>query len=168
MAQLDLFNQQNTDSQTTETGVEKIKIGVVGFSRNQFDKTAATQKLKTIISRLIGEKGAQSFELVSGYTASGVPKIAYLIADELGIETVGFSANQALKVKNGVYPVKKVILIGERFGDESQKFIEYIDILIRIGGGKQSRDEVALFQKLHEGEDLTRILIEEEVTWFGN
>jgi orotate phosphoribosyltransferase-like protein len=168
MAQLNLFNQQNPVSQTMETGVQKIKIGVVGFSRNQFDKTAATQKLKAIILRLTQAKDPQSFELVSGYTASGVPKIAYLIADELGIETVGFSANQALKVKNGVYPVKKVILIGEKFGDESQKFVEYIDILVRIGGGKQSREEVALFQKLHEGKDLTRILIEEEVTWFGN
>jgi orotate phosphoribosyltransferase-like protein len=168
MAQLNLFNQQNTVSQTIETGIQKIKIGVVGFSRNHFDKKDATQKLKAIIALLIHDKDAQSFELVSGYTASGIPKIAYEIADELGIETVGFSANQALKVKNGVYPVKKVILIGERFGDESQKFVEYIDILIRIGGGKQSREEVELFQKLHEGKDLASILIEEEVAWFGN
>ena len=162
MSQLNLFNSPQLEKS------KKIKIGVVGFSRNQFDKADAQRKLKAVLAFLTKENDPQSFELVSGYTASGVPKIAYILADELGIETVGFSVKQATKVKSGVYPVKKTIIVGEKFGDESNAFIAYIDLLIRIGGGQQSRQEVELFKKLHEGKDLSRILFEEEVNWFGN
>lgn len=144
-----------------------LKIGVVGFSRNAFDKKATQSKLQHILEQLtIGEE-AQNFELVSGYTASGVPLIAYHLADAMGIPTVGFSAKQALRVKSGVHPVKKVILIGERFGEESTAFIDYIDVLIRIGGGPQSRQEVELFKKKYAAEDLSGKLFEEEVEWYG-
>ena len=90
-----------------------------------------------------------------------------MLADDLGIKTVGFSAKQALKIKRGVYPVQKEIIVGERFGDESMEFIKYIDILIRIGGGQQSRHEVELFKKHHKGKDLSKILYEEEIDWYG-
>lgn len=144
------------------------KIGVVGFSRNTFDKKTASTKLRAIIETITAGQDLQTFEIVSGYTASGVPQIAYQIADELGITTVGFSAKQALRVKSGLHPVKKVMLFGERFGDESADFVAYIDLLIRIGGGPQSRHEVELFKKRNEGVGLSEILFEEEVDWYGS
>ncbi len=144
-----------------------LKIGVVGFSRNQFNKNEALSKLKALLHKAIEGYDKSEIELVSGYTSSGIPKIAYILADELGLETVGFSARQALYVKSGVYPVKKVILVGERFGDESQSFIDYIDILIRVGGGKQSRHEVELFKACKDAENLANILFEEEIEWYG-
>ncbi|MEO0732591.1 MAG: alpha-ketoglutarate-dependent dioxygenase AlkB, partial [Bacteroidota bacterium] len=106
-------------------------------------------------------------EIVSGYTKSGVPKIAYEIARKLGFVTVGFSARQALRVRSGVWPVDKVILRGERFGDESADFVAYIDGLIRVGGGPQSRREVALFRAKYPDGTLARRLKEFEVDWFG-
>ncbi|MFN0200381.1 MAG: hypothetical protein ACKVTZ_02615 [Bacteroidia bacterium] len=145
----------------------KLKIGVVGFSRNAFDKATAIQKLVQIFAKLLIDKEIDEIEIVSGYTASGVPLIAYQLADKLGVETVGFSAKQALKVRSGVHPVKKVILVGDKFGEESEAFVAYLDILVRIGGGKQSRHEVELFKKMHEHDDLTQILFEEEVDWYG-
>ncbi len=147
---------------------QKIKIGVVGFSRNQFDKEEAYQKLFKYITELTASVDKSWIEIVSGYTASGVPLLAYQIADKLGFETVGISARQALNVKSGRYPVQKLMLVGKRFGDESEKFVEYIDILIRIGGGKQSRHEVELFKKRHTDQDLNTILFETEVAWFGD
>ena len=144
-----------------------MKIGVVGFSRSQFDKKMAILKLRNILEILTLGKDATNIEIISGYTNMGVPRIAYRLADDMGLKTVGFSAKQALRVRAGVYPVKEVILVGERFGDESQKFIEYIDVLVRIGGGPQSRKEVALFKMLHKGIDLSTILFEEEITWYG-
>lgn len=144
-----------------------LKIGVVGFSRNAFDKKTASTRLRAIIETITAGQDLQAFEIVSGYTASGVPQIAYRIADELGITTVGFSAKQAMRVKSGLHPVKKVMLFGERFGDESADFVAYIDLLIRIGGGPQSRHEVELFKKRHAGVDLSGILFEEEVDWYG-
>ncbi|MGB1217453.1 MAG: ADP-ribosylglycohydrolase family protein, partial [Saprospiraceae bacterium] len=144
----------------------KIKIGVVGFSRNQFDKKEAYNKLKNLIEYQVEKFGTENIEIVSGYTNSGVPKIAYEIADEFNLFKTGFSAKQALRVRSGVYKVDKEIIYGQKFGDESEAFIQYIDILIRIGGGKQSRHEKALFKS--QKENLSESLFEEEVDWYGS
>lgn len=144
-----------------------MKIGIVGFSSSQFDKKMAILKLRNILEELTQGKDLSTFEIVSGYTNMGVPRIAYRLADDMGLKTIGFSAKQALKVKCGVYPVKEVILIGERFGEESEKFIEYIDVLVRIGGGPQSRKEVELFKDYHQGKDLSTLLFETEIDWYG-
>lgn len=144
-----------------------LKIGIVGFSRNAFDQKAARLILKEQFAFLKNKHADKSIEIVSGYTNMGVPKISYELADEFGFITVGFSANQALNVKTGVYPVQKVILHGERFGDESEKFIQYIDGLIRVGGGPQSRRETALFKERHKDKNLDRLVKEFEVDWFG-
>jgi len=146
---------------------KKIKYGIVGFSRNQFDKKTATRILNDLFEKIKAKHPNKEIEIVSGYTNSGVPKIAYELSDKFGFTTVGFSAQQALKVRSGVYPVKKVILKGEKFGDESKDFINYIDALIRVGGGKQSRDEIKLFKKLNSNKPLKSILKEFEVDWYG-
>lgn len=144
-----------------------IKYGIVGFSRNQFDKKEAYQILNTEFQKIKEKHPDKIIEIVSGYTNSGVPKIAYELSDKFGFVTVGFSAKQALRVRSGVYEVKKVILKGERFGDESEDFVRYIDALIRIGGGKQSRHETELFKKLNADKPLNTIVKEFEVEWYG-
>ena len=144
-----------------------LKIGVVGFSRNQFDHKRAQEILEKDFKSLQKKHPNKLIEIVSGYTHMGVPKLAYECAERYGFVTVGFSARQALRVKSGVYPVQKEILVGERFGDESQAFVDYIDGLIRVGGGKQSRKEVELFKSKHAGKPLTSLLKEYEVDWYG-
>ena len=144
-----------------------LRIGVVGFSRNQFDKRDARQILRKLFEGLQKKHTGKEIQIVSGYTNAGVPKIAYELADEMGFTTVGFSAKQALKVRSGLYPVKQCTLIGEKFGDESEAFVQSIDGLIRVGGGLQSRREVALFKALHQAEVLDRLLKEYEVEWYG-
>lgn len=144
-----------------------IKYGIVGFSRDQFDKEAAYRILEELFRQISIKHSDKEIEIVSGYTNMGVPKIAYELADRYGFTTVGYSAGQALKVRSGVYPVKKVILIGKKFGDESNDFVQYIDALIRIGGGRQSRMETEMFKTLHAGERLDSLLREYEVEWYG-
>ena len=61
----------------------------------------------------------------------------------------------------------KVILIGKKIGDESEDFIKYIDALIRVGGGKQSRVETAMFKELHSNKPLNTLLKEYEIDWYG-
>lgn len=146
---------------------KNIKYGIVGFSRNQFDKQSAYQILDELFEQIATKHKGKVIEIVSGYTNAGVPKIAYELADKFGFFTVGFSAEQALKVKSGVYPVKKVILKGKKFGEESQDFVKYIDGLIRIGGGPQSRKETALFKELHSNKSIDSLLKEFEVEWYG-
>ena len=144
-----------------------IKYGIVGFSRNLFDKTATHRILEELFQQIKAKHSDKEIEIVSGYTNSGVPKIAYELADRFRFTTVGFSAKQALTVRSGVYPVKKVVLIGQKFGDESDDFVKYIDGLIRVGGGPQSRKEVELFRQLHIGKPLGSLLREYEIDWFG-
>ena len=54
-----------------------MRIGVVGFSRNAFDKIAAKMILDEEFKVLAEKFKGTSVEIVSGYTKSGVPEIAY-------------------------------------------------------------------------------------------
>jgi len=124
-----------------------MKIGVVGYSKENLDEKQAKNILIKSFQELIEkhQRGHEPIEIVSGLTNIGIPKIAYQIADELGFMTVGISAERALQVRCGIYNVHKQIIEGKYFGDESIKFINYIDFLVRVGGGKQSHQEVKIF-----------------------
>ena len=147
-----------------------FRIGVVGFSRSQFDHEAARLALERSLDPMIALAADRVVELVSGLTNQGVPRLAYELAVARGIRTVGISARQALRVRSGVFAVDETILVGQRFGDESAAFIAYIDALIRIGGGPQSRHEAELFRtKLAScALDLGTYLVEHEVAWLGD
>ncbi|MCA9659071.1 MAG: hypothetical protein KC486_12060 [Myxococcales bacterium] len=147
------------------------RIGVVGFSSPHFDQDQARVELRRLLRALLERWPGPlaDVEVVSGLTNQGVPKIAYELARELGLRTVGISARQALRVRAGVFPVDRRWLVGDRFGDESQDFIAYVDALIRVGGGEQSRAEVELFRRRFADTPaaLDARLLEVEVTWFG-
>lgn len=147
--------------------MKPLPVGIVGFSRNQFDKTEARRILNTAFKKLADKFPPEEIEIVSGLTNSGVPKIAYELADQYGFKTTGYSAKQAYRVRSGVYRVNKTIIKGELFGDESEDFINYISGLIRVGGGPQSREEVRLFKLKYPAGELPRRLKEYEVEWFG-
>ncbi len=145
---------------------ETIRYGIVGYSKDHFDKNIAYGILNTVFQEIKDSNPKTIIEIVSGYTNSGIPKIAYELSKEYGFLTVGFSAQQALQVKSGTYPVDKVIIVGEKFGDESEAFVKYIDKLIRIGGGQQSRHETVLFKGYNSGKSLSTILKEFEIDSF--
>lgn len=142
-----------------------MKIGVVGFSQDNIDHEQAREILMRSFQRLIEKhKHHDPIEIVSGLTNIGIPKIAYQIAEEFGFITVGISAERALHVKCGIYPVDQQMIDGKEFGDESDVFIHYIDYLIRVGGGKQSHQEVNLFIEkcAQRGINVSDVLIEHE------
>lgn len=152
----------------------RLRIGVVGFSRSQFDHDEARARLREGVAAALARAGVRpaDAELVSGLTNQGVPKLAYELAAELGMRTVGVSARRALRVRAGVYPVDERVIVGEDFGDESEAFLDRIDVLIRIGGGPQSRREAEAFRaRLAERgaapTELDACLVEREVTWYG-
>ena len=142
---------------------DKLRVGVVGYSAGTFDiykgKLALSQLLEEV-QRVVPE-GAM--EIVSGYTDVGVPHLAYLYAESKQLPTVGFSSREALQGKFPLYPVSRVIIVGDYFGDESVAFVHYIDVLVRIGGGAQSKREVALFQQLHPVHYSHPILFEADI-----
>lgn len=128
---------------------ESLRIGVVGYSGRPFDEKVARGELRRLLSELVEnrELEAKAVEVVSGLTNVGIPKIAYEVAVEMGFKTVGISASRALISSSGVFPVDKQIIVGQHYGDESEEFIGYIDVLIRIGGGEQSVKEVTMFRE---------------------
>ncbi len=125
-----------------------MKIGIVGYSSKHIDEQLGIQLLSQELSKITSSsKATGTIKIVTGLTNIGIPKLAYQIADQQHYIKIGISAQQAHQVKCGVYPVDKEIIVGEVFGDESQTFVDYIDYLVRIGGGKQSAHEVRLFKE---------------------
>ena len=143
-----------------------MKIGVVGYSSNNIDAALASRLLYQSFQKLITPSLLpEEIEIVTGLTNIGVPRLAYLLADNTGYVKIGISAEQAYKVNCGVYAVDKVFIEGSRFGDESGFFINYIDYLVRVGGGKQSKSEVALFKAkcANNGWQVNERLVENEL-----
>jgi len=123
-----------------------FKIGVVGYSNDDiFDHNIAKALLEIALDLVTKVHKSKKYELVSGLTSCGIPKLAYEIADKKEWITVGLTAEEAQKYD--CYNVSKTIIEGKKFGDESEKFIDYIDCLVRVGGGKQSMKETEMAKK---------------------
>ncbi len=120
-------------------------IGVVGYSGGKFDKDIANALLAIafdIVEKTLKEK---DYAIVSGLSDIGIPALAYRMAKKNGWKTVGLSAEEVKQYE--CFPVDEEIIVGKKFGDESEKFIDYIDVLVRVGGGKQSLKEVEMAKK---------------------
>lgn len=115
-------------------------VGVVGYSSGVFDKNRARQYIIQALKELDNAN-----ELVSGLTDVGVPAIAYSVAEDFGLKTVGIACLKAYDYP--CYPVDEKQIIGTNWGDESSTFLDRIDVLIRVGGGEQSIAEVATFKQ---------------------
>jgi len=120
---------------------ETLKIGVVGYSGKPFDKVIA-KALLLIGFKVSGaeDKDADKVIVVSGLTDLGIPSIAYNIAKERGWKTSGIACKKAAEYDK--FPCDEEKIIGEDWGDESETFLNSIDVLIRVGGGEQSMKEV--------------------------
>lgn len=149
--------------------MSKIKIGVIGYSAKSFPIYEAYNKIVSALEKAIylsanykifdgywnnWERAKlityPKFEIVSGFTDYGIPALTYCACEKFErdykIETVGFAPKCALN--DNICKVGKQVIVGENYGDESEEFIKYIDILIKVGGGKQSIKEAKLFKQL--------------------
>lgn len=124
--------------------MEELRIGVVGYSAKEFDTEEATEALDYFLDEIENEYQPESVALVSGLTDQGIPSLAYEAAELRGYRLVGVAPAEAKHFD--CYDVDEEIIIGDDFGDESHEFIMNIDVLIRIGGGKQSEAEQEMAQ----------------------
>lgn len=125
-----------------------LKIGVVGYSTQKFDKEEAKILLEAAFD-VIKQKYPNHIKIVvSGLTNIGIPALAYQEAIKRNWKTIGIACTKASEYD--LFPVDKKIIIGNEWGDESETFIDSIDILIRIGGGKQSLKETEIFKTLNK------------------
>lgn len=130
----------------------KMRIGVIGYSAQKFDEEQAK---KLILLGLEKVKAKKDDYLVSGLTNLGIPKLAYEVATKLGLKTVGIACK--LAYDNDLFPVDIKIIKGDKWGDESETFLNYIDCLIKVGGGPQSEKEYDKFNKTKFKFDLPAI-----------
>jgi len=120
---------------------KEMKIGIIGYSGQKFDEEQGKKLIELGLSNL----GIQDYDIiVSGLTNLGIPKLAYEIATEREMKTVGIACNLAKDYD--LFPVDEKILVGDKWGDESETFLNYIEALIKVGGGKQSEEEYKRFK----------------------
>ena len=122
-----------------------ISIGVVGYSGGKFNEDVAKALMAIALDLVEENHKSDEYELVSGLTDMGIPAIAYRMADKRGWKTVGIACSKA--DENPCYDVDERIIEGKEWGDESGTFLDSIDVLIRIGGGKQSIEETKKAKK---------------------
>lgn len=121
-----------------------IKIGFVGYSGTPFDKEEALEIITKIFAEISVDYPSEDIEIVSGATALGIPNLVYVTAEVLNLSTIGIMCKRGYDQDNTLYPCDVIYAVGENWGDESDTFIDYIDVLYRIGGGKQSLEEVKM------------------------
>lgn len=120
------------------------RIGVVGFSAQDFDKVDAAAKMFSALRARSWLYAPDTCTVVSGYTNLGIPAIAYQCAKALGMPTVGIACEKANEYER--FPCDEVVIVGTNWGDESSTFLASIDELIKVGGGKQSAAEYEAFK----------------------
>lgn len=118
--------------------MSELNIGVVGYSSSNFNESKAVVQIEKAFNEVVSEHSGEP-RIISGLTALGIPKLAYQEADARGWKTVGLACEKAFDSE--LYPVDKQIIIGEEWGDESSRFIDETDVLIRVGGGNQAHEE---------------------------
>ena len=124
--------------------MEPFKIGVVGYSSGKFNEKQARLLVQLALAYVTSQN--TNVKIVSGLTDMGIPALAYEFAQRNGHPTVGVACSKAEKYD--CFPVDEKIIVGEEWGDESNTFLTMCDMLIRVGGGKQSLEEVETFKSM--------------------
>ncbi len=119
-----------------------MRIGIIGYSSANFNKEIAQYLIQVAFAILEDQyPNERDITIISGLTYLGIPAIAYDFAREQGWKTEGIACAKAHSYD--CFPVDNQIIVGTEWGDESETFLDAIDVLIRIGGGQQSFKELA-------------------------
>lgn len=123
-----------------------IKIGVIGYSMQEFNKKKAIEYIKTAFDFIEKQYSDVTKTVISGLTDLGIPALAYREAKRRNWRVEGIAYTKALDYI--WYSVSNVTSVGSNWSDESETFLNAINILVRIGGGKQSMREVEMAKKM--------------------
>jgi hypothetical protein len=124
----------------------KKRIGVVGYSGAKFDVEMGKALVNMALSIQTKNVKDEDIEIVSGLTSLGIPKLAYEFASKNGWKTVGVACKKAEEYE--CFNVDEKVIVGDEWGDESEKFLNSVDVIVRVGGGKQSIKEIETAKKM--------------------
>lgn len=119
-------------------------VGITGYSSKQpIDWNAAKEVMKEQLIHLV-QKSSRKVIISSGATNTGVPAMAYDVAHELGIRTIGIACKKPLNQSDLklTSSLSTVFFFGDNWGSESKIFLETSEYMIGLGGGKQARVEI--------------------------
>lgn len=119
---------------------EERYVGFIGYSATKFDEQDAKKIIDEIFSKL-----SKDDIIVSGATNIGIPALIYEKANSLKMKTVGVMCKEGYD--NELAELDQLIVEGDNWGDESEKFLSMLDVIYKIGGGKQS---IAEFKRAKE------------------
>ena len=124
---------------------EHYLVGFCGYS-NEGDINKGTHELVAeTLTTLAMECDVAGYRImaVGGYTNSGINRILRQVCTDLNIPLAGITSGKCYD-----YPcwdsVDYLKVVGDNWGDESANFVDALDILVRIDGGKQSYAECDL------------------------
>lgn len=126
--------------------MSELKVGVVGYCPpSTFDKTEADRMISEAYDQIERDHPeADSFACVSGlYDVGVLLHIAYEESWRRGWRLVGFTATVAKPYGQPLYTIDEEIIVGDQWGEDSDAFVQYIDVLVRIGLGPQSLREAS-------------------------
>jgi hypothetical protein len=133
-----------------------MRVGIAGYSGQKFDAAQAGKLLQQCFQDFVELNNFNEISfIVSGLTNLGIPKIGYEFAQTHYIPTMGIACSKAQEYD--CFPCDRVHIVGNEWGDESEAFLASIDVLIRIGGGNQSKAECA------RAKELSILVIEKEL-----
>ena len=125
--------------------MDNLKIGVVGYSWQKFDEAEALRKLREAYDTLERQHPQEQKAVISGLSDIGIPALAYREAVSRHWRTVGVACSKAKQY--ACFPVDETVIVGEEWGDESATFLDSLDVLIKVGGGKQAIAETNAFKE---------------------
>jgi hypothetical protein len=119
----------------------RLNIGITGYSAQKFDNSEAQRMLREAYDKIHADYPDREKYIVSGLTDLGIPALAYREAVARGWKTVGIACSKASEY--ACFPVDEKIIEGNDWGQESPRFLDTLEVLVRIGGGGQARRETA-------------------------
>lgn len=126
-----------------------VRVGVVGYTDPKFDKIKAWELLKEGFKKIQSDNNTNKLVVISGLTDMGMSSLAYYIARQNKWNIGGIAPEKALEHK--WFPMSndgdELVISGEDWGDETPKFLDSIDVLLRVGGGVQAFYETQLAHK---------------------
>jgi hypothetical protein len=135
-----------------------IKIGIIGISdENDHNISGGSGgyggfvfTMVTCMQNLARKKYGNDvvFELVFGLTDVGINQCIHYHATDSrnpfgAVKTIGFGYSNMSFSK--CLSVDEKYIIGTECGDESEAFVDYIDMLLKIGGGDKEAKEWVMF-----------------------
>ncbi len=118
---------------------------MVGYSWQKFDEGEAVRLLREAYDALERQHPQEQKAVISGLTDTGIPALAYREAVSRQWRTVGIACSKAKQY--ACFLVDETIIVGEEWGEESATFLDLIDVLVKVGGGKQAIAEANAFRK---------------------